>query len=353
MDKNFNIDEETLQDIVNIETGLFNPLKGFMSYKEYRSVLDNYVLLDGSVWTIPITLDVDENFYYSLSTDNTISLSYRNNIVGYLEISDKFTVIEKDIYKIFGTLDESHPGVLKEKSRNKYRIAGKTTIINKNLLNSALVPNKVKDIFKNNRWNTVVGFQTRNPIHRAHEYLQRIGLELCDGLFINPIVGWKKTGDFSEEAVMVAYQTMINEFYPKNRLYLAGLKTQMRYAGPREAIFHAIIRRNLGCTHFIIGRDHAGVGNFYSPYDAHKLAKNLISQYDLGIHLLLLHEPYFCTKCGQIVSENTCSHSLTNKVEISGTTIRKFIFNKQVPNEFLMRKEISDSILKLKNIFIE
>jgi sulfate adenylyltransferase len=202
-------------------------------------------------------------------------------------------------------------------------------------------------------WETIAGFQTRNPIHNAHEHLQRLALDLCDALFINPIVGWKKIGDFTEEAVLVAYRKMIDEFYPQDRIYFAGLKTQMRYAGPREAIFHAIIRKNLGCTHFIIGRDHAGVGGYYGPYDAHVLAKELMEKYDLGINLLLFNEPYYCTKCGFVVSNKTCAHEKTHRVEISGTRIRKCMNDGEIPESILMRPEISKELLKLKTIFIE
>ena len=196
----------------------------------------------------------------------------------------------------------------------------------------------------------MVGFQTRNPIHKAHEHIQRIGLEVCDGLFINPIVGWKKTGDFTQEAVMAAYRRMIDEFYPKGRVHIAGLKTQMRYAGPREAVFHAIIRRNLGCTHFIIGRDHAGVGGYYGAYDAHALAREL--EPELGIHLLLTREPYFCKKCGQIVTDKHCAHYSTHRVEISGTIIRKYISDGSIPDEIMLRKEVFDAILGCGQVFI-
>lgn len=202
-------------------------------------------------------------------------------------------------------------------------------------------------------WRTVAGFQTRNPVHNAHEHLQRLALDLCDALFINPITGWKKVGDFTEEAVIAAYEKMIAEFYPKGCVYFAGLKTQMRYAGPREAIFHAIIRKNLGCTHFIIGRDHAGVGGFYGAYDAHALARGIMSKYDLGIELLLFNEPYYCSKCGFIVSNKTCAHESTHRTEISGTIIRECMSAKRIPPEQLMRPEISKELIKLDKIFIE
>lgn len=176
-------------------------------------------------------------------------------------------------------------------------------LVDRSLLKDVLDPSVTRKIFADNGWSTIAGFQTRNPIHRAHEHLQRTAMDVCDGLFINPIIGWKKKGDFTQEAVTAAYERMIKEFYPENSVYMAGLKTQMRYAGPREAVFHAMIRRNLGCTHFIIGRDHAGVGGFYGAYDAHSLARRLAAEHDLGIKLLLMHEPYYCKKCGMVVTE--------------------------------------------------
>ena len=214
-------------------------------------------------------------------------------------------------------------------------------------------PEETKIFFKEKGWNTIVGFQTRNPIHKAHEHIQRLGLEVCDGLFINPITGWKKKGDFTQEAVIAAYSEMMKAFYPADRVYMAGLKTQMRYAGPREAIFHAIIRRNLGCTHFIIGRDHAGVSGYYGAYDAHDLARKLSTEHDLGIELLLTREPYYCKKCKQVVTDKPCSHYATDRVEISGTIIRKYIADGNIPDEIMMRQEIFDAILGCGKVFIE
>lgn len=345
------VDEETLQDIINIETGLLYPLKGFMSEADFRGVVDKYLLSDGQVFTIPVTLDVPENTV--LNSGQTLHLFFQGKHVADIEVEDTYRMTEEDIQKVFRTQDMAHPGVKKEKERSPLRVGGKTTLLDKTLLEDALKPENTKKIFAEKGWSTVVGFQTRNPIHKAHEHLQRIGLEVCDGLFINPIIGWKKKGDFTQEAVVAAYEVMVEEFYPKNRVYMEGLKTQMRYAGPREAVFHAIIRRNLGCTHFIIGRDHAGVGGFYGAYDAHALAREISEKYDLGIRLLLLHEPYYCKKCGMVVCEKNCSHYETDRVEISGTIIRKYINEGSIPDEIMLRKEIFDAILNCGQIFIE
>lgn len=345
------ISEETLQDIINIETGLLYPLKGFMNAVDFRSVVDEFTLSDGQVFTIPITLDVPEDV--SLVKGQMLHLFFQGRHVADMAVEDTYRMTDADIEKVFRTLDMNHPGVRKEKERYSRRVGGKTVLLDNELLWDALRPENTKKIFADKGWKTVVGFQTRNPIHKAHEHLQRIGLEVCDGLFINPIIGWKKKGDFTEEAVVAAYEKMVEEYYPKDSVYLAGLKTQMRYAGPREAVFHAIIRRNLGCTHFIIGRDHAGVGGFYGAYEAHALARELSEKHDLGIQMLLLHEPYYCKKCGMVVSEKNCSHYETERIEISGTIIRKYISEGTIPDEIMLRKEIFDTLLKCKQIFIE
>lgn len=347
------IDEETLQDIINIETGLLAPLTGFMGAEDVCSVIDEYCLADGQVFTLPVTLDVPEEVYHVAKPDTELALHFAGRQVAVLQVESRFVMQPEDIHKVFLTGDLAHPGVRKEMERSPYRIGGRTRLTAREYLADALQPSETKRAFQEHGWKKVVGFQTRNPVHKAHEHLQRVGLELCDGLFINPIVGWKKKGDFTQEAVMAAYHAMAEQFYPQGRVYLAGLKTQMRYAGPREAVFHAIIRRNLGCTHFIIGRDHAGVGGYYGAYDAHALARRLSEEKDIGISLLLLREPYFCRKCGQIVIDKHCRHYETDRVEISGTIIRSYIQQGYIPDEIMMRKEIFDAILSCNHIFIE
>ena len=349
----FEINKETLQDLVNLSIGLFKPLNGFVNRENYNSIINNYSLVNGSIWTIPITLDVDEVTFNKQKIQKELLLTYENSIVAKLIAEDKFIVnSSSDILKIFKTNDISHPGVFQELSRNRYRIAGKPVLLDESLLENSLNPQKIKNIFKEKGWKTVVGFQTRNPVHKAHEYLQRIGLEICDGLFINPLIGWKKDGDFSEEVINESYGAMIKNYYPKERVYFDVLKTPMRYAGPREAIFHALIRKNLGCTHFIIGRDHAGVGGFYGKYDAQELAIELRSKFDMGIELLLLGGPYYCEKCEQIVTEKSCGHDETFKQEISGTLIRKIINEGKNPEHELMRPEVLEVINNISNIFI-
>ena len=335
------IDEETLQDIINIELGLFAPLEGFMDSKDYRSVVDDMRLSDGTVFPIPITLDTDKT-----TLSDEIVLEYNEKPVAKVYVEDIFKIKNEDIFKIYKTNSPAHPGVKKELQRGVYRVGGKIELIDKTYLQSNLNPKRTKELFDKHK--TVVGFQTRNAPHRAHEYLQRLGLEFCDALFINPLTGWKKEGDFNETAVLRGYEALIDRYYSGLDVYFDVLKTPMRYAGPKEAIFHAIIRKNLGCTHFIIGRDHAGVGDFYGKYEAHELAKEL--QKDLDIELLLFKEPFYCHICESIVSENCCKHQTIEK--ISGTKLREMLTNKHTPPHFYMRKEVFEALMELDEIFI-
>ena len=355
MSVNYELNEELLQDCINIANGLFYPLDGFMSSTDYHSVVDDIKLSTGEVWTIPIGLDIDHETYMNVVDSKILNLMFNSKIIATMDIDDCYVVdIENDVVTIFGTTDQKHPGVKKELAKHKYRVGGKISIIDKTILNGSLKPADTKAYFKSKGWKSIAGFQTRNPVHKAHEHLQRVALEVCDALFINPLVGWKKIGDFSEEAVVSGYQTMIDEYYTGLNIYFDTLKTPMRYAGPREAIFHAIIRRNLGCTHFIIGRDHAGVGDYYGKYEAQELARKIISNNDIGIELLLLSEPYYCKKCSQIVSDKTCSHSEEFIQKISGTQIRAMLADGKRPSELFMRTEVADSIIELKdNKFIK
>ena len=338
-----NINEETLQEIINLEVGLFNPLQGFMDSKDYISVVNENRLANGEVFTLPITFDIDE-----FKAVDEIEIFYKNKKVAILEVEDIYKIKEDDILKIYKTLDKNHPGVAKELKRGKFRVGGRVKVIDKEILKNALNPKKTKEHFKNKGYKTIAGFQTRNVPHRAHEYLHRLALEFCDALFINPLIGWKKKGDFTQEAVEAGYKALIDNYYTNLNVYYDTLKTPMRYAGPREAIFHAIIRYNLGCTHFIIGRDHAGVGDYYGKYEAQELAKKL--QKDLKVKILAFKEPFFCPKCDMIISENSCGHK--NIEKISGTKIREMIKNKITPPNKYMREEVFNAIIKLERIFI-
>lgn len=354
MDLTYEIPEETLQDAIYLVNGLFAPLSGFMGQADYQSVVWNMTLSDGDIWTIPITLDVPQDIYNAVERQPEVILTYRQKPVVQMTVRSRFMVTQEELIHVFATDDLRHPGLAKELRRHRYRVGGAVTLLDDALLSEALAPEKTKAIFVQKGFKTVAGFQTRNAIHKAHEHLQRTALEVCDGLFINPLIGWKKSGDFTQDAVKIAYQTMTEQFYPAEKVHLDFLKTQMRYAGPREAIFHAIIRRNLGCTHFIIGRDHAGVGGYYGNYDAHQLAQEIQQKGDLGINLLLLREPYYCKRCGQIVTDKHCVHKEADKIHISGTMIRQCLSSGQIPDQRMMRPEIAQALIGLgkDHIFI-
>lgn len=354
MDLSIEISPEILEDLIGICTGLYSPVNGFMKEADYKSVVREMVLTSGEVWPLPVTLDISAELFTQLSCGDELFIERNAEKIAKLKVQDLFQVdAEKDATFIFGTTDLSHPGVKKEIERSPFRVGGKVELLDKSLLDGVLDPQRTRKHFSDKGWETVLGFQTRNPIHRGHEYLQRLGLNRCDGLFINPSVGWKKQGDFTEKAVFAAYNKMIEKHYSSERVHMEGLRVYFRYAGPREAIFHALIRRNLGCTHFIIGRDHAGVGGFYEPYAAHELATGLQKKHDLGIDLIFSKEIYYCNKCECVVSHNDCEHTEDDFTSISGTAVRKFLSEGKYPDERFMRPEIADELLKLEeDLFI-
>lgn len=353
--KTLKLESEQFLDCLNITGGIFAPLEGFMSFKEVNSVLKDLYLLNSTPWTIPISLDVPYEIYVQKNQINNMMLEFNGKVVGSLEVEDFFELDQLSyINALYGTEDGNHPGVKQEMTKSKYRVAGKIKISKKVITNDTNSAGKIKSQLKEKGWSSIVGFQTRNPIHRAHEYLQRTVLELFDGLFINPLTGWKKKGDFTEKAVLSGYEAMIKNYYSGLNVFMKPLRTAMKYAGPKEAIHHAILRRNIGCTHFIVGRDHAGVANYYGDYEAHSLIKKLVKNgYDIGIDILLMKEPVFCNFCGHVVTENSCSHKPIHKEKISGTQIRLLLKRGEKPPVKFMREEVSEAVMGLGNdIFI-
>ena len=343
------LDDDALMDVRNIVEGAFDPLKGFMDSRDYGSVVSDMHLRSGAAWTIPITLAVDEDQAGALPRAGRAVLQNAAGApVAVLTVSDVFKIdAERDVAAVYGTTELRHPGVARELSRGCFRVGGPIEPLpgaEGERFPAQMTVAQVRQEIARRGWKTVVGFQTRNAPHRAHEHLQRLGLEFCDGLLIHPLVGWKKADDFAPDAVVRAYQKLIKEFYRPERVLFSVLRTAMRYAGPREAIFHAIIRRNYGCTHFMIGRDHAGVGGFYGKYAGHELADRLP---DLGIKILKMCGPYFCKRCDQVVTERTCPHGETFAVEISGTDVRKMITGGRRPPVEFMRPEISDLLIDM------
>ena len=264
-------------ELEKIAIGAFAPLNGFMVEDEFRTVVRNMRLPNGQPFPLPVTLDLTKDEAHRLRGLSSVSLVFRDIEVGALEPNSIFTCDKKDTAQaVFGSLEGAHPGVAYFMRSEDWFVGGPVKLHKRIPLEFAeleLEPAETRAIFKERGWKTVTGFQTRNVPHRAHEHLQRLSLEITDGLFIQPLVGRKKPGDYSPEAVLNGYRRLIEEFYPPQNVLLGILTTWMRYAGPREAVFHAIVRRNYGCTHFVVGRDHAGVGNYYGLYDAHELTK--------------------------------------------------------------------------------
>lgn len=335
------VNDVVQSDIFNIATGAFSPLTGFMGSEDFKSVCKASCLKSGLTWTIPIVFEINEDEKKRIFGASNVFLksSTKNRLIGFISPTEIYTQDRAlRISGTYGVSDPQHPGVQWVNTSAPYLLAGEVTAFADALEEDPLMyPSGIRKRLKDLNLSTVAGFQTRNVVHRAHEYLQRTALELCDGLLVHPVVGWKKKGDFKPEALKHAYRTFIDSYYPRERVLLAFLNVAMRYAGPKEAVFHAIIRKNYGCSHFIVGRDHAGVGGFYGAYDAHQIFDRLSP---LGIEILRLREPFYCKRCECIASDKTCGHLEGDREYISGTRIRKILTEGEDPSHFIFRREV-------------
>lgn len=339
------INQNQYLELEKLAWGAFAPLTGFMTEAEFSGAVESMRLPDGQVFPLPVVLDVDAETARRLSDEKSIELVRDGRVVGTIEPHSVFAC-DKDAVaeKVFGTNSREHPGVGYFHSQGDWFIGGPVTLVERlptELREIELTPEETRAHFAERGWKTVVGFQTRNVPHRAHEHLQRVALEHVDGLFIHPLIGWRKPGDYTPEAIVTGYRKLIDDFYRDDRVLMSILSTTMRYAGPREAVFHALVRRNYGCTHFIVGRDHAGVGSYYGKYEAQELACGLAE--DLGITIMPLNGPYYCRICDGIVTEKTCPHPETAPDavhHISGTDMRRILSGGGAPQPHLMRPEI-------------
>ncbi len=347
------LSRELAFDIENIATGVFSPLEGFLGEEDYVNILKWKRLADDTPWTIPILLDVSRETAEKISIGDDILLAHKKSPIALMDVEEKYSY-DKDelVLSVFATKDLKHPGVAKVASMSEILLAGKIVLINPpetRFSNYKLTPKETRILFKERRWNTVVAFQTRNVPHIGHEYVQKTALTFVDGIFINPVIGRKKTGDFKDELILETYDALIKHYYLKENAVMAILQTEMRYAGPREAIFHAIVRKNFGCTHFIVGRDHAGVGNYYPPY----AAQEIFDQFpDLGITPLFFKAFFYCKKCGGVANEKTCPHSGEFHIQFEGTKIREMMKTGEMPSEYLLRPEIARIMLESKEPFV-
>jgi sulfate adenylyltransferase len=350
------ISEDLANDVENIADGIFSPLEGFLLKNDFESVISKGRLANGLAWTVPIVLDVDESTAKKAKDAGDVLLKDPAGLgIAVLEVDETFQYDKnKTSQGVYGTTDSMHPGVAKTNSMQEWLVGGKIDYIKRpedsEIRKYRMTPKETRQSFADAGWKTIAAFQTRNPPHVAHEMLQKTALTTHDGVFVNPLIGKKKSGDFTDEVIVKSYETMIEHYYPKNRCRLATLHTEMRYAGPKEAIHHAIMRQNYGCTHIIIGRDHAGVGNYYDPFAAQKIFDDYT---DLEIEPIFFPAFFYCRKCLTFTNPKACPHGDDAKEQISGTKLRELIQNGQSPSEFILRPEVSKVIIDSKNPFVD
>jgi len=349
------LNHEQVSDLENIAFGVFSPLEGYMVEKDYRNVLNHMRLSNDLPWPIPIVLDVSIEDAKKLKEGKDIALLNPSGVpVGIFYLEERYLFNKEEMAeKVFQTKDTAHPGVAKVMEMKDVLLGGAIELIQETptpYFKYKLKPIETRILFNEKGWRTVVGFQTRNTPHIGHEYVQKAALTFTDGLFVNPVIGRKKRGDFRDEVILASYDELIKHYYLKERAVMAILQMEMRYAGPREAIFHAIIRKNFGCTHIIIGRDHAGVGNYYSPY----AAQDIFDEFpDLGIVPLFFKSFYFCKRCNSVVNEKVCPHPSSEHINFSGTKIREMLIEGKIPPPDLMRPEVARVILGFEHPFVE
>jgi len=346
------INNEQSEDILNISNGVFSPLKGFLCYNDLDNIVKEKRLENDIPWTIPILLDFDKK----IAEEGEIILLFNkeNNVKALLNVEEIYHYDKKTIAEnVYQTVDKEHPGVANLYGTKKYFVGGNILLFDgrhKDFEKYHLTPKETRYLFRQKNWKDIVAFQTRNPPHIGHEYVQKAALTFVDGILLNPIIGKKKVGDFKDEVILASYETLMKHYYLKERAMMTILRTSMKYAGPREAIHHAIMRKNFGCTHFIVGRDHAGVGNYYGPYDAH----DIFSEFpDLGIIPLFFRSFSRCNKCGSVVNDKICPHDQKYHINFSGKKIREILNNGKIPSEDMMRKEVAETILKFDKPFVE
>lgn len=339
-------------DLIMMAIGAFSPLSGFMNQKDYINVVNHMHLTDGTLWPIPITLAVTEDQANAIAIGTQVALKDEETgeLMGSMAVTEKFGYDKNHEAKmVFRTNEQSHPGVSKLLAQKDILISGPVKVFSEGPYPAQFGqhfgrPAETRTLFEEKGWNTIAAFQTRNPIHRSHEYCTKIALEITDGLFIHPLVGKLKSDDIPANIRMTCYEVLLENYYPKDRVVLKVYPMEMRYAGPREAVLHAIFRQNYGCSHLIIGRDHAGVGNYYGPFDAQKIFDEIGSG-ELHIKPLNIDWTFWCHKCDGMASMKTCPHGKDDRVLISGTDLRKQLSEGQHPPKEFSRPEVAEILI--------
>lgn len=344
------IADRLLADIEMIAIGGFSPLTGFLNEDDYKSVVENMRLANSLVWPIPITLTVDDAVRSKLKIGKPAALVNNGQTVAVINVESLYAYDKKEQAKrVFKTEDEKHPGVAAVYAQHATCVGGPLDVLalqdHSDFPQYNLTPRDTRRVFKERGWKTVVAFQTRNPIHRAHEYITKCALEIVDGLLIHPLVGATKQGDIPADVRMACYEALIKNYYPASRVLLSINPSNMFYAGPREAIFHALIRKNYGCTHFIVGRDHAGVGSYYGTYEAQELIRSF-DPVELGIIPLCFENSFWCKKTGGMATAKTSSSGSADQVNLSGTQVREMLAAGKVPPAEFTRPEVAKILIE-------
>lgn len=352
------VDERAVSDLELIAIGGFSPLTGFMEEADYRSVVDTMRLKDGTPWAIPVTLPVSEAVADSVQEGSLVRLdNTAGQFVGVLQLTQKYRYDKThEAINVYRTNEEKHPGVAVVYRQGPVYLAGPVWLLQRDahpkFPTYQIDPAESRSLFRDKGWKTIVGFQTRNPIHRAHEYIIKCALEIVDGLFLHPLVGATKEDDIPADVRMRCYEIMLEEYFPHDRVILAINPAAMRYAGPREAIFHALVRKNYGCTHFIVGRDHAGVGDYYGTYDAQYIFDEFAPG-ELGITPLKFEHAFYCTRTNQMATTKTSPSGKDERIHLSGTKVREMLRRGELPPPEFSRPKVAAELARAMKVFTE
>ncbi len=344
------VDSRQMADLEMLAIGAYSPLGGFMKRADYLGVVNDMHLENGLPWSVPITISVTSEQAANLKEGSQVALvNEHGTLQAVMLVEEKYGYDKQhEASKVYRTTEEAHPGVKVVYQQGDVLLGGSVRVValpNQAFAKYRFTPTQSRQQFTERGWKRVVGFQTRNPVHRAHEYIQKCALETVDGLYLHPLVGDTKGDDIPADVRMRCYEVLLENYYPENRVVLGVLPAAMRYAGPREAIFHALMRKNYGCSHFIVGRDHAGVGNYYGTYDAHYIFAEF-DQAKLGITPMFFDHTFFCRTCDSMASSKTCPHGNDQHVTLSGTKVRQMLQAGEIPPREFSRPEVAKVLIE-------